>query len=45
MIVKDLGKPFLITSEKAQRLLGWSGRSMKEMALDTARSQQDARQA
>jgi nucleoside-diphosphate-sugar epimerase len=44
LILKDLGKPFLITSEKAQRLLGWSGRSMKEMALDTAQSQRDAQE-
>jgi dihydroflavonol-4-reductase len=42
MIVKELGNPFLVTSEKAQRLLGWSGRSMKEMVLDTAWSQQNA---
>lgn len=31
-----LGKPFLTTSEKAKDLLGWSGRSMRAMVLDTA---------
>lgn len=43
LILGELGKPYLITSEKAQRLLGWSGRTMKEMVLDTARSQREAR--
>jgi dihydroflavonol-4-reductase len=37
LIVDVLGMPFLTSSEKAQSVLGWSGRSMKEMVLDTAR--------
>jgi dihydroflavonol-4-reductase len=38
LVVHELDKPFLASSEKAQSLLGWSGRSMREMVLDTARS-------
>jgi dihydroflavonol-4-reductase len=37
LIVDVLGMPFLTSSEKAQSVLGWTGRSMKEMVLDTAR--------
>jgi len=38
LIVDDLDKPFLTTSAKARRLLGWSARPMKEMVLDAAAS-------
>ena len=38
LIIDDLDKPFLTTSSKAQRLLGWSARSMEAMVLDTAAS-------
>lgn len=38
LIVGYLGKPYLTTSAKAQRLLGWSARPMTEMVLDTAAS-------
>ncbi|HEV8550173.1 MAG TPA: aldehyde reductase [Polyangiaceae bacterium] len=36
LVVPRLGKLSLVTSEKARRELGWSGRSMREMVLDTA---------
>jgi dihydroflavonol-4-reductase len=38
LVLEDLGKPALMSAEKAKRLLGWSGRSMREMVLDTARA-------
>lgn len=43
LVLGALGKPFLATSEKAQTLLGWSGRPMKEMVLDTARAMSEKR--
>lgn len=36
LVVDELGKPALVSHEKAKALLGWSGRAMKEMVLDTA---------
>jgi hypothetical protein len=38
LVVDDLGKPSRMSAAKAQTLLGWSGRSMREMVLDTARA-------
>jgi dihydroflavonol-4-reductase len=38
LVVDDLGDQFLTSHQKAESLLGWSGRTMKEMVLDTARS-------
>jgi dihydroflavonol-4-reductase len=38
LVVDDLGKPTRATSAKAKALLGWSGRPMREMVLDTARA-------
>lgn len=37
MIAPRLGRRVLLSTDKAARELGWSGRSMKEMVLDTAR--------
>jgi dihydroflavonol-4-reductase len=37
LVVDDLGKPALTSGEKAKTRLGWSGRSMREMVLDTAK--------
>jgi dihydroflavonol-4-reductase len=36
LVLEDLGKPALMSAEKAKTLLGWSGRSMRDMVLDTA---------
>lgn len=36
LVVGSLGLPFRASSEKATRVLGWQGRSMKEMVLATA---------
>jgi dihydroflavonol-4-reductase len=41
LIVHRLGKPALTSAEKAKTRLGWSGRSMREMVLDTARAMSD----
>lgn len=38
LILDQLGQPFQASNEKAKKLLGWSGRGMKEMVLDTAAS-------
>jgi hypothetical protein len=38
LVLGQLGKPFRTTSAKAQRVLGWSPRAMREMVLDTAAS-------
>ena len=38
LIAPRLGRRTLISNEKAKRELGWSGRGMKEMVLDTARN-------
>jgi len=37
LVAPRLGRRTLISNEKAKRELGWSGRGMKEMVLDTAR--------
>ncbi|HEX5100835.1 MAG TPA: aldehyde reductase [Polyangiaceae bacterium] len=37
LVTPRLGRPALLSAEKARRELGWSGRSMKEMVLDTAK--------
>jgi dihydroflavonol-4-reductase len=37
LVVPRLGRHTLISNEKARRVLGWEGRGMKEMVLDTAR--------
>lgn len=37
LVVDRLDRPFLTTSAKAERLLGWSCRPMKDMVVDTAR--------
>ena len=38
LISPRLGRRSLISNEKAKRELGWSGRGMREMVLDTARN-------
>jgi dihydroflavonol-4-reductase len=38
LVVNRLGKPALTSAEKAKTLLGWTGRSMREMVLDTAKA-------
>lgn len=37
MVTPRLGRRALLSAEKARRELGWSGRAMKEMVLDTAK--------
>jgi dihydroflavonol-4-reductase len=37
MVTPRLGRRSLLSAEKVRRELGWSGRSMKEMVLDTAK--------
>jgi len=37
MITPRLGRRALLSADKARRELGWSGRGMKEMVLDTAK--------
>ncbi len=36
LVLEDLDRPALMSAEKAKTLLGWSGRTMREMVLDTA---------
>jgi dihydroflavonol-4-reductase len=43
LVTDNLGKPIRISSEKASRSLGWSGRSMEEMVLDTAKAMSQRR--
>ena len=38
LVLEDLDRPSRMSAEKAKTLLGWSGRTMREMVLDTARS-------
>ena len=38
LVAKNVGRKYQVTAEKARTVLGWSGRSMKEMVLDTAAS-------
>jgi dihydroflavonol-4-reductase len=38
LVAKNVGKSYRVSAEKAETVLGWSGRSMKEMVLDTAAS-------
>jgi hypothetical protein len=37
-VVDDLGKPARMNGAKARDVLGWSGRPMRDMVLDTARA-------
>jgi nucleoside-diphosphate-sugar epimerase len=45
LVVSNLDRPIRVSSDKARTLLGWSGRSMREMVLDTAASMARARTA
>jgi dihydroflavonol-4-reductase len=38
LVVDDLGKPARMNGQKARDVLGWSGRPMRDMVLDTARA-------
>jgi nucleoside-diphosphate-sugar epimerase len=38
LVLEDLDKPALMSAEKAKTRLGWSGRAMREMVLDTAKT-------
>jgi dihydroflavonol-4-reductase len=38
LVVPGLGKVTRASAEKARTMLGWSGRTMREMVLDAARS-------
>jgi dihydroflavonol-4-reductase len=38
LVIGNLGKKVPLTSDKAKNLLGWTGRSMREMVVDTATS-------
>lgn len=38
LVIGNLGKKVPLAGDKAKTLLGWSGRSMREMVLDTAAS-------
>ena len=38
LVVNGLGNQVLTSHQKAQSLLGWSGRTMRDMVLDTAKS-------
>ncbi len=44
LIVHRVGRTVRMSSEKAEKLLGWSGRSMREMTLDTAADMAKAKQ-
>ncbi len=45
LVVNRLGKPALTSAEKAKTVLGWSGRSMRNMVLDTAKAVLEHRRA
>jgi nucleoside-diphosphate-sugar epimerase len=45
LVVNRLGKPALTSAEKAKTVLGWSGRSMRNMVLDTAKAVMEQRRA
>ena len=38
LVLKELGQERLYSSEQAETILGWSGRSTREMTLDMAES-------